>query len=175
MLMLLLIILFLYVFLILAFICWCIITAFPLFFGAPFVKSSDARIKKIIKLLDPKTGEKIIDLGSGNGKILFEIVKFGAKAYGIEINPLLVYETKRQIKLKKLSGKVFVKRGNLFHENLSKYDKIVLYGITYLMPRLEKKLDRELRPGTVVVSNFFKFPTWKVVKKEGDILLYIKR
>ena len=145
-----------------------------LYYGAPYVKSSDQRTRKIIKLLDPKPGEKIIDLGSGNGKLLFEISKYGAKAYGVEINPFLVWLTKRNIKQKKLKN-VYVHRGNLFHEKLSKYDKIVLYGITYLMPKLEKKLDREARPGTIIVSNFFKFPNWKYVRREGEILLYIKK
>jgi len=51
-----------------------------------------------MKLLDPKKGEKIVDLGSGNGKILFEIAARGATAYGYEINPLLVWRTRWQAK-----------------------------------------------------------------------------
>lgn len=156
---------------ILSYVVYVIQYGLTLYYGAPYVKSSDNRTRKIIKLLNPKPGEKIIDLGSGNEKLLFEIQEHGAKAFGIEINPFLVWITKRQINQKKIKN-IYVKRGNLFHENLSKYDKIVLYGITYLMPKLEKKLRQEAKPGTIIVSNFFRFPNLKPTKKDGDILLY---
>lgn len=156
----------------LGFVVFIIQYGLTLFYGAPYVKSSDKRLKKIIKLLDPKPGEKIIDLGSGDGKILFDIVKKGATAYGVEVNPYLVWRTKQEIKNRKLSQRAYVKRGNLFNENLSKYDKVVIYGITYIMPKLEKKLQVELKPGTIVVSNYFELPQIKPVKKVGDVLLY---
>ena len=156
----------------LGFIIFCILTAGIYFFGAPFVVSSNERIRFILKLLKPQKGEKIVDLGSGDGTLLFEIAKSGAIAYGYEINPILVRRTKRKIKKLGLEGKVFVERANFLKKDLSDFDAIVVYGITYLMPRLEKKLQRELKPGTRVVSNYFKFPNWKPEKKEGDVLIY---
>ena len=123
-------------------------------------------------MLDPKPGEKIVDVGSGNGKLLFEIAKSGATAYGYEINPVLVALTKRNIKKLGLEGKVFVEQADFFKKDLSKFDAVVVYGITYIMHRLEKKLTRELKSGTRIISNHFEFPNLKCAKKEGEIKLY---
>lgn len=144
------------------------------FFGAPYVRSSDERTRALLKMLNPKPGQKIIDLGSGDGKLLFEIARRGATAYGVEINPFLVWRTKFVAKRLGLESKIHVWRGNLFKTEITNYDAIVVYGITYLMPRLEKKLLTELKPGTRVISNYFKFPKWKPVKKVDEILLYKK-
>ena len=57
-------------------------------YGIPFVVSSDGRTRDIMKLLNPTKGEKIVDLGSGDGKLLFEIAKNGSLAYEYEINPI---------------------------------------------------------------------------------------
>lgn len=133
--------------------------------------SNDSRTKTIIKLLNPKPGEKIVDLGSGDGKLLFEIAKNEAKAYGYEINPIAYFES--IFKMKRLGLKnVRIYRKNFFDVDLSKFDAVVIYGITGVMPRLEKKLKTELKPGTRVISNYFKFPNLKPVEKRGNVLLY---
>ncbi len=153
---------------------WAVLYVLPFFFGAPYVTSSDHRTEKIIKLLNPKKNEKIVDLGSGNGHLLFEIAKTGAVAYGYEINPVLVWRTRLRARQLGLENKVRVYWKNFWNVNLSKFDAIVFYQITYVMPRLEKKLRKELKPGAKIVSNYFSFPTWKPAKKAEDVLLYIK-
>lgn len=157
-----------------AFIVYSFTKVITFFFGAPYVQSSDEKIKTIIKLLDPKPGEKIVDLGSGNGKLLFEIAKKGATAYGYEINPFLVLLTNYQARKMGLEEKVKISWVDYWQKDLSEFDAVTLYGITYIMARLEKKLDEELKPGTRVISNFFKFPNWKEVKTDGVIRLYKK-
>lgn len=128
-----------------------------------------------MKLLKPKPGEKIVDLGSGDGKLLFEIASRGATAYGYEINPFLVLRTRIRAKQLGLEKKVNVYCKSFWNVDLSKFDKIFFYQITYVMPRLEKKLMKELKQGTRIVSNYFSFPNWKPEKKEDEILLYVKK
>ena len=161
-----------YTLFLLAFITWGILYVLPFFFGAPYVKSSDKRTKIVMKLLDPKKGEKIVDLGSGNGKILFEIAARGATAYGYEINPLLVWRTRWQAKRLGIDKNVKVYWKSFWDVDLARFDKIFLYQITYVMPGLEKKLKSELKPGTRIVSNYFKFPNMKPAKNDGDIYVY---
>lgn len=168
----LLILLFILIFLLL-FIAFAAYYLVPFFYiGPPFVASSDKKTKKIIKLLNPKPGEKIVDLGSGDGKLLFEIAKKGAVAYGYEVNPILVFRTRQKIESLGLKNKVFVERADFFGKDLSKFDAVVVYGITYIMPRLEKKLLSELKPGTRIISNHFKFPNLMPQRKMDEILLY---
>ncbi len=155
-----------------AFFVGAVIYILPFFFGAPYVPSSNIRTKTIIKLLKPKRGEKIVDLGSGDGKLLFEIAKTGATAYGYEINPVLVLRTKIIAKRLGLSKNIKVETANFWNKDLSGFDGIVVYGITYVMPKLEKKILKETKPGTRIVSNYFSFPNIKPRQKKEDILLY---
>lgn len=146
----------------------------PYLFGAPYSPSSDNRAKTILKLLKPKKGERIADLGSGDGKLLLMIAQKGAYAVGYEINPVLVWKSKRKIKKLGLDKNIKVYWQDFRKKNLSEFDAITVYGITYMMARLEKKLLNELKPGTHVVSNFYRFPNWKPAKKEANVYLYIK-
>lgn len=155
----------------LLFVFWMITHIYSNLSGIPFVVSTDERTKSIIKLLDPKPGEKIVDLGSGNGKLLFEIARRGSIAYGYEINPLAYFQSVLFTKKLGLSN-VKIYRENFFNVNLSKFDAVVIYGIAPTMPRIEEKLKRELKPGTRIVSNYFKFPNLKPIKKDGNVLLY---
>jgi hypothetical protein len=53
------------------------------------------------------------------------------------------------------------KLGNALHADISRADVVFLYVTPHLMASLEDKFDRELRPGTVVIANTFRFPRRK--------------
>lgn len=64
---------------------------FVVFFGAPYVpsKSSDAK-RALEELYTVGPDDVLVDIGSGDGRILRLAAERGAKAVGYEINPLLV-------------------------------------------------------------------------------------
>ena len=68
--------------------------------GAPYVRSQKNRIKTMLELAQIRPGETVVDLGSGDGILIREAVKQGAKAIGVEINPLLAWYSKRKISSK---------------------------------------------------------------------------
>ncbi len=51
----------------------------PWLFGAPFEPTEEKKLKKIIKLAKIKPGDKIAELGSGDGRIVIEFAKRGAE------------------------------------------------------------------------------------------------
>ena len=140
--------------------------------GPVFVPSKKEDIKQMIKLAGIKKGERVIDLGSGDGAILQALANQKIKASGIEINPFLVRRTQKLINQKNLSHYISVKRGNFWHLDLSEYDVIFLYGTSYIMKKLEKKLTQEMKPTARLISNYFILPNWPVTKKIGKINLY---
>ncbi len=144
----------------------------PFAFGAPFQPTSEKQLKNILSLSKIKKGEKIADLGSGDGRIVIEFAKKGAEAHGYEINPLLVFLSRRKIKKSGLHGKAFIHWKNFWKENLGKYDVITLFQVGYVMKKLGEKLKKEAKKKIKVVSHFWKFPQWKPKKIKGDVFYY---
>lgn len=148
---------------------------YTLTLAAPYAPLSDERIKVMLKLLQLKKGQKMADIGSGDGRIVIAFAKKGIESHGYEINPLLVIISKWYIRKYNLQTKAFVHWESLWRTNFSTYDALTLFGITHMMPRLEKKLRQELKPGSKVVSNHFQFPTWKPRQTNSDVRLYIQK
>jgi len=146
----------------------------PVFIGAPFEPTDRKTLRKMIEFSKIKKGEKIVDLGSGNGRIVIEISKlpFDLEVHGFEINPFLVWFSRRKIKSLGLQNKAFIHFGNFWKYNFSDYDVVFLFQVSFIMKNLEKKLKKELKKGSRVVSNTWKFPNWKLKKQEGDVYLY---
>lgn len=146
-----------------------------LFFGAPYVPIPRYGLDKIIEFADIKPGQKAVDLGSGDGKIMIAMAKAGAIVDGYEVNPLLVWWTKRRIKKEGLEGKASVYLESFWDINLSSYDIVTLFGVRKIMGRLQEKMDKELKPGAKIISFGFSFPDWQLIKKEKATFLYEKK
>jgi|TARA_Y100000310_G_scaffold51440_1_gene47398 cyclopropane fatty-acyl-phospholipid synthase-like methyltransferase len=142
------------------------------FLGAPFESTSRKTLKKMIEFSKIKKGDIVADLGSGNGKVVIEFAKLGIEAHGFEINHFLVWFSRRKIKKLNLEKKAFIHRKNFWKQNLSKFDVISIFQVGYIMGKLERKLKRELKHGSRVVSNTWKFPNWKYNKKDKWVFLY---
>lgn len=144
------------------------------FFGAPFQSSSNKAMKIILQLAKPDKKQRVADLGSGNAKILIEFAKRGVESHGFEINPFLVWLSRRRIKNLHLQKKAFIHWKNFMKSDLSEFNIITSFQISYIMPGLENKLKKELRKGAKVISNTWKFPNWEPKKTIGHVYLYQK-
>ena len=142
--------------------------------GPFYVPTKRNYVPHIIDFLSLKPGEKAVDLGSGNGRLLIALAQAGAEAHGFEHNPLLVWRSRYNIKRAGLTGKAFVHIDNFWNVDVSSFDGVVIYGIPYIMHKLEEKLQRELRPGARVVAHSFPFPSWKPSATHKRVYLYKK-
>ncbi|HSW80400.1 MAG TPA: class I SAM-dependent methyltransferase [Candidatus Saccharimonadales bacterium] len=140
--------------------------------GAPHVqtKTDDAEI--ILTAAIKHKPKRILDMGSGNGRIVLLLAKNGFCVDGIEINPIHVWIARRNIKDAGLTGKASIKWGSFWNYDVSNYDMVTMYAIQHIMPKLETKLTKELKPGSIVVSNFFTFPNKKPHKTHNRINVY---
>ena len=117
-------------------------------------------------------GKKIVDLGSGDGRVVIRLARNGAKAEGIEINPILILISKFVSKIRGVSKNTKFYWQSFWDFDLSSYDGVIIYGISYIMPRLEGKLKKELKKNSFVISQAYKLPTWKITKESGRIFVY---
>ncbi|MBI2645030.1 class I SAM-dependent methyltransferase [Candidatus Uhrbacteria bacterium] len=140
--------------------------------GLPYVPTKQKTVEKIIEISHAQEGEKVADLGSGDGRILIEFAKKGIEAHGFEINPLLVWHSRKNIRTRGFGDKAIVYHKNFWKQDFSSYDIIVVYGIGYIMKKLEEKLGKELKPGARIISSAFEFPTWKATVSSNGLFLY---
>lgn len=140
--------------------------------GAPFVPSRQIRVKKMMELANLQPNDRALDLGSGDGRVVLAASDYCAQSDGVELNPYLYWLSRSKQKTKRKNNVAFT-RGSLWNFNLSPYSVLFLYFIPHRMNKLAKKIKREMRPGSRIISHAFSFPDWLPVKKDGNIYLYV--
>lgn len=143
--------------------------------GAPFVPSTKSTSRTMIELARVKPGMNLYDLGSGDGRLLFLAAKKGATATGAEINPFLVAWTFIRKTLSPYRNRISVRWQNFWKTNLSDADVVFVYLLPWKMEKLAQKLQKELKPGSLVVSNSFIFPKWNILRQDTKTHVYVFR
>lgn len=138
-------------------------------FGAPYVPTVDASTQQALKLLNLKPGQTLVDLGSGDGRVLAAAAKAGLVAVGYELNPILAAISRWRLRSYK---NVHVHWGSFWRADLSSADGVFVFLADMHMKRLGRFLSRQQRP-LKVVSHAFEIPGHKALKKSGAMLLYI--
>ncbi|KAL9179635.1 hypothetical protein ACHAXT_008925 [Thalassiosira profunda] len=114
---------------------------------------------------------RFVDLGSGDGRVVFRAAREGlfAKSVGYEINPALhgFVSIRRLLTPGYWANTAFYCR-DLWKIQLQGYDVVAVYGLAPIMKRLGKKLEEELKPGSIVVSNVFPVPGWRVCTNTNE-------
>jgi cyclopropane fatty-acyl-phospholipid synthase-like methyltransferase len=101
-------------------------------------------------------------LGSGDGRILITaVVRFKAKAVGVEISDDLVNSTNTRIRRLGLDNDAQVIHGNFLDVDLSPADVVTLYLATDANEMLRPNLEKYLKNGSRVVSHEYAVPGWK--------------
>ena len=142
------------------------------FLDLPFVATNRHQIETIIKLASIKKNETVIDLGSGDGRLLFAAAQNGAKAIGYELNPFLIALTLIHTKLKGLGNQVWVQRQSMWKADLKVADIIFVYSLKKSIAKFEDFVYKNALPGTRVVVNLHPFPNKKPIKSIDYIYLY---
>lgn len=138
---------------------------------APFVPTKMDNIRKILRLAGVKKGKKFYELGSGDGRVVLEAAKLKAVAFGIEESWIRVLYSKYQaVKLNLKNAKFF--HGNIFSKNYADADIVYIFLLQKGVNKLEGKLKKELKKGSVIITQTYHFKTWKPFKKLGDFFLY---
>jgi cyclopropane fatty-acyl-phospholipid synthase-like methyltransferase len=98
-------------------------------YDIPYVPSSDEHTDVMIKLAAVKPGEKAVDLGSGEGKLVMALAKEGAIVTGVEIDPGRSLATISKVIAAGLQDRARVVNSSFWEQSLAPYDLIVLYGV----------------------------------------------
>lgn len=144
------------------------------FWGAPWVISSRKAIRQMLNIADLQPGETLIDLGSGDGRVLISAAQdYKANAIGIEIDPLRWLISNVFIWRRGLSKSAKVVWGDIFRADFSQADVITLYLTRETNLKLKPLFEQTLRPGTRIVSNGFTIPGWKASRIDNQNLIFV--
>jgi len=127
-------------------------------------------MKKILELFDLKKNQTFADLGSGDGRVVFNVNKmYGCSSVGYEISPVLLMIVKlRKLLTSPLNSKIHFKEESFFNTDLSQYDVIYCCLPEDVLKILEKKFNKELKKGTKVFTYKNKLPKKKGKKIDID-------
>lgn len=147
----------------------------PVIWGAPWVPSSSAKIQKMLALANLQPGQMLVDLGAGDGRIVIAAARhFGARAAGVEIDPLRCAIANGLIGLAGLRGKARVVWGNLYAYDCREADVVTVYLLQGTNQKLKAQLSRQLKPGARVVSHTFSMDGWvpTVIDESHGLFVY---
>ena len=142
--------------------------------GAPFVKSAKKKIYSMLALAAIKSGETVVDLGSGDGTLIIEAAKMGAAATGVEINPFLIWLSRVRIRRAGLENRATILRKDFRTHPLGNTDVVFAYLWPSTLQHLKEKFERELAPGARVISNAFPIEGWTPIIESDGVYLYHK-
>ena len=127
----------------------------------PFVVSPDAVTLAMLKLANVGPEDYVIDLGSGDGRIVIVAAKrFGARGLGVEIVPSLVERSRQSARAAGVEGRALFREQDLFRTDLSPASVITMYLLPDVNLALRPKL-LQLRPGTRIVSHDWDMGDWQ--------------
>lgn len=146
----------------------------------PYVPATEKQVANILQMAKTcrKKGSTMVDLGSGDGRVVIAAAKHGYQAHGYELNQWLVWYSKMQARLQGLHKMATFSRADLWKVKLSSSDIVVIFGVEEMMPQLQEKFCLELKAGAHVLACRFPLTSWKpmAVIKEGidSVWLYQK-
>lgn len=134
---------------------------------APYVPSNNKLVSKVLKAAGVKKGKVFYELGSGDGRVVVEAAKLGAKANGIEQSWLRVWISRYNSRKASTNKETHFCHGNIFDRNYYPADIVYIYLLKGAVLKLEKKLKEELNKGAVIITQTYHFKNWKPYKKMG--------
>jgi predicted RNA methylase len=136
---------------------------------APYYPTPQMIVEKMLQLGGLKAGEKMYDLGSGDGRIvILAAQKFHALAFGVELDKDLCKQSSARILKLGLDKSAKIINGDLLAQNYSSADLVTVY----LLPdavnnKVQPLLDKQLKKGARIVAKDFDFRNWTAEKVEN--------
>ena len=139
----------------------------------PFVPTPPEVVDRMLEMAQVKSGDVIYDLGSGDGRIVIQAAKrYGVKGVGIEIDAELVQRAKNNAFKEKVEHLVEFRLQDALTVDISPATVVTLYMLPEFNAKLRPIFEKQLKPGSRVVSHDFEIQGWvpdKVDRIKGDV------
>lgn len=146
-------------------------------YDVPYVPTPQEVVDRMLKVADVKSSDYVIDLGSGDGRIVLTAVqKYGARGMGVDLDPDHIASSNKAAQEAGVADRARFVKQDLFKTDLSKASVVTMYLLPSVNLELRPRLLSELKPGTRVVSHSFDMDDWKpdqeIVMESGSTIYY---
>lgn len=132
----------------------------------PFVPTPHALVQKMLDLAEVGASDYLIDLGCGDGRIAVAAARRGARALGVDLDPLRIQEAAAAARIAGVEARVRFRRQDLFRTPIFDASVVALYLLPRINLALRPRLLTELRPGARIVSHAFNMGDWRPEAEE---------
>ncbi|HET6924911.1 MAG TPA: hypothetical protein VFH39_03725 [Candidatus Saccharimonadales bacterium] len=143
---------------------------FVLLFGAPYLPTLTKQMQVALDLVDLQPGERLVELGCGDGKVLVAAARRGWLVDGYELNPLLVLVC--VWRTRHFRKQVRVHWRNFWTAQLPPTEGIFVFVLQRQMAKLDNKIVQEVSKPVKLVSFAFTIPGRKPVRSKEGVYLY---
>jgi SAM-dependent methyltransferase len=134
---------------------------------APFISTPQDVVERMLALAETGPGDLVIDLGSGDGRIVIEAARrFGARAVGIDFDARLVARSRDNARAAGVADKVRFVEDDVLRADISQASVVTVYLLPELLWKLQPRFISELAPGTRIVSHAFQMSGWQPDRAE---------
>lgn len=144
----------------------------------PYKGTRPAVIARMLEMAEVKPGDHVIDLGTGDGRILIAAARErGARGVGIDLDAVLIAKARTNAQSAGVAHRVRFETGDLFKTDLSAADVVTMYLLPEVNYRLCPRLLAQLKPGARIVSHAFDMGDWKpdATRRAGGATVHLWR
>ncbi|MBI3374338.1 MAG: methyltransferase domain-containing protein [Betaproteobacteria bacterium] len=135
--------------------------------AGPYVPSPNSVVSDMLSLAAVGPADFVIDLGSGDGRIVLTAAKvYGARGFGVEIKDELVKLSNEAAQKQGVAERVKFIKQDLFKTDISQASVLTMYLLPDTVNMLSDKLQKELKPGTRIISHDYPLSGWLPEKYE---------
>jgi SAM-dependent methyltransferase len=134
----------------------------PVIYGLPSKPTNRDRVRRALRLVDLKQGETLLDLGAGDGRVLFIAAKeFGAKAIGVEIGPVQCLLIWLRARWRGAGEKIEIRWGDFYRSDVGEADVVFIYATSTEVKKIAPYLKNQMKAGSRLVSISADFAEWE--------------
>ena len=128
----------------------------------PFVVSPYEVVERMLRLAEPKPGDYLIDLGSGDGRIVIEAAKrFGTRGLGVDIDPRLVERARANARKAGVEALARFEAQDFYELDMRGASIVTAYLLPEVNLKLMPRLLEQLKPGARVVTHDYDMGPWR--------------
>ena len=139
----------------------------PLYILAPFVPTPQDVVDRMLELGSVTDTDVVYDLGCGDGRIVITAAhKYGARAFGVDLEPYRVEESNANAKAAGVEGLVTIKLQDALSLDVSSATVVTLYLVEWSTLKVKQMLTSQLKQGARIVSHNYDMGEWEPARVE---------